>query len=248
MRVPVRQPSASISLNRATRGRLLRDVVDLMIAPRRVMWRQSPSLTSPPPTRRGRRTFHALSRADAHAANVGDAVAHLHVLERHREMWIRDVDYECWREACRTYLIASATSGAQSDVDASPSHQVRSQRTRQRGAGGTRSVARCAPCVAHHAISRRERAGHRRLDAWSVERAGRSSNVFRWSPATARRVLGNASLRRLATQPRRFATPYATNWAIRCCAPRRGTRGAAHFRTGWLRRLIRSSDSSRPKP
>lgn len=43
--------------------------------------------------------------------------------------------------------------------------------------------------------------GHRRLDAWSVERAGRSSNVFRWSPATARRVLGNASLRRLATQP-----------------------------------------------
>lgn len=39
--------------------------------------------------------------------------------------------------------------------------------------------------------------GHRRLDAWSVERAGRSAAAFRWSPSTARRVLGNASLRRL---------------------------------------------------
>ena len=37
---------------------------------------------------------------------------------------------------------------------------------------------------------------HRRLDAWMVERAGRASNPFRWSPATARRVLGNAALRR----------------------------------------------------
>ncbi|MGD0852710.1 MAG: hypothetical protein ABSA07_05055 [Acidimicrobiales bacterium] len=43
--------------------------------------------------------------------------------------------------------------------------------------------------------------GHRRLDAWSVERAGRSGDAFRWSPATARRVLGNASLRRMTTQP-----------------------------------------------
>jgi hypothetical protein len=43
--------------------------------------------------------------------------------------------------------------------------------------------------------------GHRRLDAWGVERAGRSGNTFRWSPSTARRVLGNASLRRMANQP-----------------------------------------------
>jgi hypothetical protein len=43
--------------------------------------------------------------------------------------------------------------------------------------------------------------GHRRLDAWSVERAGRSGAAFRWSPGTARRVLGNASLRRMTTQP-----------------------------------------------
>jgi hypothetical protein len=43
--------------------------------------------------------------------------------------------------------------------------------------------------------------GHRRLDAWSVERAGRSGSAFRWSPSTARRVLGNASLRRMSTQP-----------------------------------------------
>ena len=43
--------------------------------------------------------------------------------------------------------------------------------------------------------------GHRRLDAWSVEQAGRVSDVFRWSPATARRVLGNAGLRRLCEQP-----------------------------------------------
>ena len=55
------------------------------------------------------------------------------------------------------------------------------------------------------ALSSRFRAvavpGHRRLDAWGVERAGRSGSVFRWSPNTARRVLGNASLRRLVTQP-----------------------------------------------
>ena len=43
--------------------------------------------------------------------------------------------------------------------------------------------------------------GHRRLDAWGVERAGRSGSTFRWSPSTARRALGNASLRRMATQP-----------------------------------------------
>ena len=37
---------------------------------------------------------------------------------------------------------------------------------------------------------------HRRLDAWMVERAGRPWGPFRWSPATARRVVGNAALRR----------------------------------------------------
>jgi hypothetical protein len=37
---------------------------------------------------------------------------------------------------------------------------------------------------------------HRRLDAWMVERAGRPSGTFRWSPATARRSVGNAALRR----------------------------------------------------
>jgi hypothetical protein len=39
-------------------------------------------------------------------------------------------------------------------------------------------------------------AHHRRLDAWMVERAGAPSGPFRWSPATARRALGNAALRR----------------------------------------------------
>jgi hypothetical protein len=39
---------------------------------------------------------------------------------------------------------------------------------------------------------------HRRLDAWGVERAGRSGDEFHWSPSTARRALGNASLRRTA--------------------------------------------------
>ena len=43
--------------------------------------------------------------------------------------------------------------------------------------------------------------GHRRLDAWGVERAGRDGSSFRWSPSTARRVLGNASLRRVTAQP-----------------------------------------------
>jgi hypothetical protein len=43
--------------------------------------------------------------------------------------------------------------------------------------------------------------GHRRLDAWSVERAGRESAAFRWSPGSARRVLGNAAVRRIASHP-----------------------------------------------
>ncbi|HWD94811.1 MAG TPA: hypothetical protein VG246_00120 [Acidimicrobiales bacterium] len=37
---------------------------------------------------------------------------------------------------------------------------------------------------------------HRRLDAWMVERAGQPSGSFRWSPAIARRSIGNAALRR----------------------------------------------------
>ncbi len=44
--------------------------------------------------------------------------------------------------------------------------------------------------------------GHRRLDAWSVERAGQRGSLFRWSPSTARRVLGNAALRRSASSIR----------------------------------------------
>jgi len=42
---------------------------------------------------------------------------------------------------------------------------------------------------------------HRRIDAWTVEQAGRPARGFRWSPATARRVLGGGALRRLARQP-----------------------------------------------
>lgn len=36
---------------------------------------------------------------------------------------------------------------------------------------------------------------HRRLDAWMVERSTSEVAPFRWSPTTARRVLGNAALR-----------------------------------------------------
>ncbi len=42
---------------------------------------------------------------------------------------------------------------------------------------------------------------HRRLDAWIVERAARLGGAFRWSPLTARRVLGNAALRRTLAEP-----------------------------------------------
>jgi len=41
---------------------------------------------------------------------------------------------------------------------------------------------------------------HRRLDAWMVEQAAGQSSPFRWSPTTARRVLGNAALRLRFTQ------------------------------------------------
>ncbi|MDE3082857.1 MAG: hypothetical protein KGJ39_05500 [Acidobacteriota bacterium] len=42
-------------------------------------------------------------------------------------------------------------------------------------------------------------AEHRRLDAWSVERVD-APRDFRWSAVNARRTLGNAALRRLASQ------------------------------------------------
>lgn len=42
---------------------------------------------------------------------------------------------------------------------------------------------------------------HRRLDAWMVERAGQTDSGFRWSPATARRVLATGALRRSARHP-----------------------------------------------
>jgi hypothetical protein len=42
---------------------------------------------------------------------------------------------------------------------------------------------------------------HRRLDAWAVEQAGQATTPFAWGPATARRVVGNAALRRVERQP-----------------------------------------------
>jgi hypothetical protein len=39
-------------------------------------------------------------------------------------------------------------------------------------------------------------AEHRRLDAWMIEQSARPSRPFTWSPATARRLLGNNALRR----------------------------------------------------
>ncbi|HEV3188137.1 MAG TPA: hypothetical protein VGZ04_08830 [Acidimicrobiales bacterium] len=44
-------------------------------------------------------------------------------------------------------------------------------------------------------------ADHRRLDAWMVERAGQPLGGFRWSPTTAKRVIGNAALRRSLNDP-----------------------------------------------
>jgi hypothetical protein len=42
---------------------------------------------------------------------------------------------------------------------------------------------------------------HRRLDAWTVETAGRSPVEFTWTPAAARRTLATAALRRVVTTP-----------------------------------------------
>ena len=44
---------------------------------------------------------------------------------------------------------------------------------------------------------------HRRLDAWLVERAGQPSGSFTWNPVTARRLVGNAAVRRVVAQPDR---------------------------------------------
>ena len=42
---------------------------------------------------------------------------------------------------------------------------------------------------------------HRRLDAWTVEQAGRAGGPFAWSPSTARRVIAGAALRRHLARP-----------------------------------------------
>lgn len=42
---------------------------------------------------------------------------------------------------------------------------------------------------------------HVRLDAWRVERAGRPSGAFTWSPTTARRTLGRTALQRFTSSP-----------------------------------------------
>ena len=41
---------------------------------------------------------------------------------------------------------------------------------------------------------------HRRIDAWTVEQSGRVSRGFLWTPVTARRIVGNAALRRVLHQ------------------------------------------------
>ncbi|MFZ1062341.1 MAG: hypothetical protein WAN30_02590 [Acidimicrobiales bacterium] len=52
---------------------------------------------------------------------------------------------------------------------------------------------------------------HRRLDAWSVEQAGKATSSFRWSPGTARRLIGNAALRRLVRDPTRSPAETVTD-------------------------------------
>ena len=42
---------------------------------------------------------------------------------------------------------------------------------------------------------------HRRIDAWTVEKAGARGDAFRWSPATSRRVLATGALRRVSRRP-----------------------------------------------
>ena len=41
---------------------------------------------------------------------------------------------------------------------------------------------------------------HRRIDAWLVERGGQPATPFQWSPAAARRILGNGALRRATSE------------------------------------------------
>lgn len=44
-------------------------------------------------------------------------------------------------------------------------------------------------------------ANQRRIDAWSVETAAKAASAFSWSPGVARRVIGNAALRRVLKNP-----------------------------------------------
>ena len=71
--------------------------------------------------------------------------------------------------------------------------------------------------------------GHRRLDAWTVEHARQAPRVFRWTPAAARRTIGNASLRR--AQLEATALPDALDREI---VLRRARAAAGYARPGSL--------------
>ncbi|MGA7835068.1 MAG: hypothetical protein WCA31_07640 [Acidimicrobiales bacterium] len=103
---------------------------------------------------------------------------------------------------------------------------------------------------------------HRRLDAWMVERGGRPPGPFRWSPATARRVLGNAALRRALLEPAitksdaleaevtdqllRYAAGYARAgslaWYLATCAPAALGLVSAEA-LNWATQLIEAAES-----
>ncbi|MFI5035544.1 MAG: hypothetical protein ACHQFZ_05005 [Acidimicrobiales bacterium] len=78
---------------------------------------------------------------------------------------------------------------------------------------------------------------HRRLDAWTVETAGRDASAFTWTPAAARRTLATAALRRV-TASRGLALTSAVRDALeeRVARGRTGQRASGSL-DAWLERV-----------
>jgi len=158
------------------------------------------------------------------------------------EMWIRDVDYELLARSVQERTNSVATSGAQSDVDASRLTGP-IQTNSSRAPAAPVQLLDAHPCVAHHAI--RAVSGRAIVDSTRERRARRSkqqrvSLVARHGPIDPGQRLASTPGDPAASVRDAVRTIGDPDAAAAVWGPR-----AASLRTA-ASALIRSSDSSRP--